>query len=158
MDWEAAQINIVGVGIGGKAAAQVVTATEIDQQYTDPTLMASRWFLGAQLTTAATGPGFIGHGLIRWDDLNDTAPVGAEVPGVLSDANLDWINRFVTPIFAGQGGAGTGVAGVFWDNTHLSKAKRRLGTSGTILYCVEVNGGGAAVVSFGADVRLLIKE
>jgi hypothetical protein len=71
---------------------------------------------------------------------------------------MDWIVRivgFIAPFAL----AGFAPNPNIFDNTHLSKAKRRLGSQTGILVCFAAGlGSGAPGVDFGIDVRCLIKE
>ncbi len=152
MDWECAQL--ASNGVVGISAAWVVLPSVMKTRYTDPTLMASRWFLGAKTTVAqGASAGFAAVGLIAWDAVSDAVP--ALIPDPLQQCELDWITRFVWPIPAGD--PITILNGVDFDLAHLSKAKRRLGNQTSILYVATVTAVSGAV-NFAADVRVLIKE
>ncbi len=158
MDWEFANVSVVGLNSGTKFGVYAVLPSTFRDKYTDPTLMVSRWFLGFRIEVdqAAGTVGFIGVGLIKWDDINDVAPAGGEAPGPITDGRLDWINRYVQPVMAGSA-AGSLFSGVLWDNAHMSKAKRRMGSDGGLLLAFEASATTGAV-DVATDVRCLIKE
>jgi len=153
MDWEFASITIGAAGGAARVGAQVVTSTELNAQYTDPTLMASRMVSAVSFASGAGVLPYAVIGLIAWDDINDTVPPLGEIPGPISNGNLDWIMRQVHF-------GGTTVATVSTiqpgDETITSRARRRLGSSRTILAVLEV--GPIATTATVIDVRCLIKE
>jgi len=154
MDWEYASATSAGVVGGTISAFQVVTSTELNAQYTDPTLMATIMLFSARLTADTSTGGFIVAGLIAWDDINDTVPTAAERPGPITNGNLDWILRIV---FASpQGAPVPAVYTQTLDTFTRSKARRRLGSSRTLLACVEATTG--MTYNYALDVRCLIKE
>ncbi len=151
MDWEFVQAAQV-LPSSSIAGVWVVLPSRIRNTYTDPTLMASRWFLGMRASVATGSAGFAGFGLIAWDATTDAIP--SPLPDPIQDGELDWINRAIAPL--------VGVpaeTSIDWnlDNVHLSKAKRRLGANkGILLVFSTVASSGS--IRFGADVRCLIKE
>ncbi len=168
MDWECAQTQVTALDVGSNftgaivAANWIVTPDKIRQDYTDPTLMATRWFLGFQFSRTAAGGAqdriFAAAGIIAWDSIDDGIPVFP--PGPITHCDLDWINRYVFQFSAGAP-SGSGGPGDLWDNVHLSKAKRRLGNDRGILICFEGFGFNPSEfdkLNIGADVRCLIKE
>jgi hypothetical protein len=153
MDWEYALGRVSGQASNSKAAFQVVTSTELNAQYTDPTLMATRMISGVCFAASAT-QSVVVIGLIAWDDINDTIPQMSELPGPLTNGNLDWIIRQVAVNACGDAGNFNVVPG---DESVTSRARRRLGSSRTIL-CVVETGDGAVTTASVVDVRCLIKE
>jgi hypothetical protein len=155
MDWECAQLD-GDVTAGSKIAGYVFLPSMARADYTDPTLMATRQFTSMRLNTTQTLTGFAAAGVIVWEDINDTVPAAADLPGPLTDCDLDWIVR-VVGIAHGNMPAGSLLNPNVFDNTHLSKARRRLGSSGGLLVVFQ---GDADIISvnIGMDVRVLIKE
>ncbi len=152
MDWECAQLATNALPTDGISCAWVVLPSVMRGRYTDPTLMASRWWLDGTVAAQGAAGGFLGVGLIAWDSPTDATP--ALCPDPLDQCDLDWITRHVWPRAATQGAAL--LNGVTFDLDHLSKAKRRLGNQSSILYVASSTGAGAA--TFAADIRVLIKE
>lgn len=153
MDWEYSLVQVGAVAAAGKASAFVVLPSELNAEYTDPTLMATRLVSSVLWAAGSTYGGAAAWGLIAWDDINDTPPVGAECPGPFTNGNLDWIMRQVHP----NAGAATGSLVQPGDNTVVAKSRRRLGTSRGILAVLETNSAGTLSGAY-ADVRCLIKE
>jgi len=154
MDWEYAQVTIGAAAAAARAAAQVVSTTELNAQYTDPTLMASRLIGMINFAAGSGNSAMVVVGLIAWDDINDTVPPLAELPGPISNGNLDWIIRqayFGLPGVASMASIAPG------DETVTSRARRKLGSSRSILL-VQENGSTAVTTSSIFDVRCLIKE
>jgi len=154
MDWEYALIEFGAIAANSKSAAYVVLPSELNAQYTDPTLMASRLISGYISASNVTLAGAVAFGLIAWDDLNDVAPVGAELPGPITNGNLDWIIRqFLGPQVP------SAVNGYYvspGDSSVSSKARRRLGSSRGILAVIETYS--VAIQSALMDCRVLVKE
>ncbi len=151
MDWECAQAAVTLTG-NSIACTWIVLPSRVREGYTDPTLMASRWFVSARiLTGGASLTSFVGWGLIAWDSTTDADP--NPCPDPIANCDLDWINRYVVPVPFSP--VGTIIEQPF-DNVHLSKAKRRLGQDRGILLVFSQVGG--FDVALGADVRCLIKE
>jgi hypothetical protein len=158
MDWENGRVSCF-MGPGNTLCRDwIVFPTVLRDGYTDPTLMASRWFVAA--ANNSQGQEFIagaaiGIGLIVWSSKDDSIPSAAATPLPLSDGELDWVNRWVIPIPQGQSSLETIYNEL--DNVHLSKAKRRLGQDNGILLVAETkllsNSWGIST-----DVRCLIKE
>jgi hypothetical protein len=154
MDWECAQASISGLG-NAKSGAYIVKPSDLRIFYTDPTLMVSRWFCHLSTTaTQANSGGFVSVGLIKWDDINDTAPASADLPGPLTNCDLDWINRFVVGVPIGTPASSYELV---LDTVHISKAKRRIGSDSGILLVFE-NTDLTGTSGGAIDVRCLIKE
>jgi hypothetical protein len=163
MDWVCAQVFFRFLQVNRKAGGYVLTAEQNRFDFTDPTLMASRWFMnfGRDTAGAITEPVQLAMGLIAWSDHDGAPPIEAELPGPLSDCNLDWINRYVITFPATTVSNPSDGPGPTWDNTHLSKAKRRLGNDRGLLLVFEAGSETSSVIEqFNAtvDVRCLIKE
>jgi hypothetical protein len=109
---------------------------------------------GTCFAAGTGGQSVVVFGLIAWDDLNDAIPPMSEIPGPLTNGNLDWIIRQVAINSCGIAGNFNVVPG---DETIVSRARRRLGSSRTLL-CVIETGDGAVTASSVVDVRCLIKE
>jgi len=161
MDWECAQLTVPNINSNDPGAiigAYAVLPSTLRQFYTDPTLMATRFFGNAVLknTGAIAVAQYIGVGVIAWDDKDDFVD---DPPGPLSDCNLDWIARWVGAFPVGFIGPATANFN-FTDLTHLSKSKRRLGNQKGLLVTFEALSIGVGTLSFGVavDVRFLIKE
>ncbi len=151
MDWENARTlaNLNGTGI---ICNYALPPSELREQYTDPTLIALRvWGQFRQTTTPGTSQ-FAAIGMIAWTDANDLVP--SDCPGPLSNGDMDWIVRYVVPIWSTSGTLI--IAPVTFDIAHSIKSKRRLGSDKGLLVVFE----NAAVASVDAlfDWRMLIKE
>ena len=151
MDWTCAQMD-VELAPDLKACAWLIDPIDVLETFTDPTLMATRQFsnIRSLSSTGATGT-FAAIGVIAWDGIDELPP--ADCPGPLSDCDFDWIVRIVSPIPASAPSA-NGNPNIF-DNTHLSKARRRLPSQTGILVAFETEG---VTASFAIDIRCLIKE
>ena len=152
LDWVCAQFDVTaGNGI---SCAWLMDPLEVLETFTDPTLMATRTFLSVRNSgTQGVDGGFAAFGIIAWDGISAAPPT--DCPGPLSDCDFDWINRIVAPVVAGAT-VGFMNPNIF-DNTHLSKARRRL-PSQTGLLVVFEGEGLTNNQNYGADVRCLIKE
>jgi hypothetical protein len=167
MDWECAQLQLAQLEVGSGASPVIQCAWAVDPVnlrtfYTDPTLMATRWFLSMQYRGASPPAQriFAAVGLIAWSDIDFQAPAQGECPGPITHCDLDWINRFVFQ-FPELTAPGTGGPFGLWDTVHMSKAKRRLGNDRGILASFEsfsLSPSTGESVSYGMDVRCLIKE
>jgi len=151
MDWEYAFAQVNAIAAGGKASFFVVLPSELNAEYTDPTLMAAR--LVTSVRTSTVGVGAVAIGLIAWDDINDTPPIGLECPGPITNGNLDWVARQLHLRVNNAIGATSDSNDGF---SYLSKARRRLGSSRSILAVIETIG--VAADSIAVDARVLIKE
>jgi hypothetical protein len=156
MDWECAQLDGT-VTANQKIAGYVLPQSLSRLTYTDPTLMATRQFTSMRLNSAQGAfTGFAAAGVIVWEDINDAVPAMADLPGPLTNCDLDWIVRIVGIAHANLP-AGSLLNPNVFDNTHLSKARRRLGSSGALLVVFEADLD-IVSVNIGMDVRVLIKE
>jgi hypothetical protein len=155
MDWEYVFFRIGEFQDADKATLYVVLPSELNKEYTDPTLMATRAIFTAKTNGLPTAGGAsVSLGVIAWDDINDTAPIGAEAPGPISNGNLDWVLRQTFPIAVGTPSGTT--YSLALDEMYMSKARRRLGTSRGVLAVIEVIGVG--LVSATGEIRCLVKE
>ncbi len=156
MDWYHSQ-SFVSLGPGQKSSTWHILPSVIQPDLTDPTLMALRAFLQFRLDAGTTtGTGFVALGIIAWSYVTDAAPtLAADTPSVMSpDGDMDWIARWVSPVLNGTN-AGTLLSPNIFDNTHLVKARRRLGNDRSLLIVYEsVN----LSASIALDLRTLIKE
>ncbi len=157
MDWKCAQFRVT-LGATGITCAWLLTPFDTSFEFTDPTLMATRAFLNIRLNGESVPAGVGGiaaMGLIAWDGTSDgNPPVGALCPGPLRNCDYDWVARWSGPAPAGTT-VGTLLGPNIFDNTHLSRARRRLPTGTGLLVSFETI---EIPVSFAADIRCLIKE
>jgi hypothetical protein len=117
--------------------------------------MATRCFLNMTTTSSGSSGGFLAIGMIAWNYVTDAVPTAADTPSVMSpDGDMDWIARWVgaaTP----STGIGVPLNPNIFDNTHLVKARRRLGNDRGLLVVFEAVAIGG---QFSIDLRTLIKE
>jgi hypothetical protein len=154
MDWVCAQLDVSQANLF-TSSAWLIDPIEVLDTFTDPTLMATRAFLAMRTsTTQVTGGGFVGVGIIAWDGTSALSP--AEPPGPIDDCDFDWINRWVGIAPDGTT-AGAQLNPNLFDNSHLSKARRRLPSGTGLLVCFQAKqmDGPTAI---GIDIRCLIKE
>jgi len=154
VDWGSAQVSAT-VAPFAKSSAYILNPTDVRTSFVSPTWIANRAFLNCLNAITMVGGGFAGVGLIRWTDLDNVAPTPADTPGVFSDGNMDWLARWVAPYPSGVLAGTLGNMNIF-DNTHLSKAKRKLENSAGILCCFEVLA--ASSFNFACDFRFLIQQ
>jgi hypothetical protein len=153
MDWYHSETG-QRLFINEHAAAWHILPSTIQPYLTDPTLMATRAFCAIRTFETPIVPGaFAAIGVIAWNYVTDFIPL--EIPSVLApDGDMDWICRWIG--VAPQGTpAGTFLNPNIFDNTHLSKARRRLGNDRSLLIVYQTVDVGA---DFGLDLRTLIKE
>jgi hypothetical protein len=118
--------------------------------------LAIRTFLEIYYTGDAFGiGGFIGIGIIRWDSKNNAVPFSAYLPDPLDDSELDWMARWVLPIPPGLPAPGLIGVNIF-DNTHLSKAKRKLENTSGLLWVMSTSLSVSATAA--ADHRFLLQQ
>ncbi len=155
MDWVCATLD---VALGGTdiACAWLIDPIETLETFTDPTLMATRAFVQIRIEGASFVGigGFAAIGLIAWDGVTALPPL--DCPGPLSDCDFDWVARWVGVINR-QLPAATILNPNVFDNTHLSRARRRLPTQTGLLVVFETESANSSV-HFGIDLRCLIKE
>jgi hypothetical protein len=153
MDWYHSETG-QRLFINEHAAAWHILPSTIQPELTDPTLMASRAFVGIRTFETPIIPGaFAGIGLIAWSYVDDNIPL--QIPSVMApDGDMDWICRWIGVVPQGTP-AGTQLNPNIFDNTHLSKARRRLGNDRSLLIVYQTVDVGA---DFGLDLRTLIKE
>jgi hypothetical protein len=154
MDWYHSESGVNYLFSGSIAAAWHILPSDIQENLTDPTLMATRAFVGMRTETSPTNAvGFLSVGLIAWSYTSDLEPL--EIPSVMSpDGDMDWIARWVGVVPYGAPAGFLPNPNIF-DNTHLVKARRRLGNDRSLLIvfqAVDVTG------HIGLDLRTLIKE
>jgi len=153
MDWVCAQMDVPIVN--AVSCAWLIDPIDVLETFTDPTLMATRIFMALRTGVTQVGTGaYAGIGIIAWDGTSAAAPT--ECPGPLSDCDFDWINRIIG-IVPETTPAGTFLNPNAFDNTHLSKARRRLPSQTGLLVSFEGEGLTGTVYA-GADIRCLIKE
>jgi hypothetical protein len=166
MDWIGAQYGgfVFNQGqVGPDTIASVcdwlIDPLQLSEQFTNPTLMASRVVVQAQLQNSALDlvDGF-GFGLIEWSGkLNSGQPTQSKCPDVFRDSEMDWILRQVFMV-----APGTSIYSNYslvLDEQYMSKAKRRLETGSGILMVASTSSDQLADgYTFSADVRCLIKE
>jgi hypothetical protein len=145
VDWEAAQFAGF-VPNGGIFCDWIVEPDFINQNLTDPTLMATRWFGSFQNTFPTLG--FAAAGIIAWNFVDPFLPP-VECPDPISDGDFDWITRFVCTFTAA-----TAVITISDSSQLVSQARRRLGNDSSLLLVIstEIN------LNFIVDARCLIKE
>ncbi len=154
MDWVFAQLDVQQQNIFTSSAWLIDPITTLET-FTDPTLMATRAFVGMRTTGVQTnGTGFVAVGLTVWHGFDALSP--AEPPGPLDDADFDWINRWVGIVPFGTPPGAMLNPNIF-DNTHLSKARRRLPSGTGLLVCFQAQNVDN-LVAIGIDLRCLIKE
>jgi len=136
------------------SAAWHILPSVIQPDLTDPTLMAARAFVGMRTLSYSTALGaFVGIGLIAWNYVDDATPL--QIPSVQApDGDFDWIARWVGIVHPSTL-PGTDLNPNIFDNTHLVKARRRLGNDRSLLVVFQT----VAVSAYIAlDLRTLIKE
>jgi hypothetical protein len=160
MDWIGAQFG--GSVIGGFLNATcdwLISPEEIDAQFTNPTLMASRVVTAVRQDNQSTDliDGF-GFGLIEWSGkLDPQFGQPQYCPDVFRDSEMDWILRQVFMFPVGQPAAA--ITSVILDEQYMSKAKRRIETGNGILMVASNSSDSPGDTNrFSADVRCLIKE
>ncbi len=158
VDWGTAQATaVLGANSGGCAwILDPITAREF---YVSPTILAIRSFVQFLFGSVSNnfGPGFVSCGIIRWDGVDDQPPVDCPLP--LTDGNLDWMCRWVSPLPVGLA-AGAVLSPNIFDITHLSKAKRKLENTAGLLWSVEYSNpiGTTTGVSIATDHRYLLQQ
>ncbi len=156
MDWKCAQFR-VALTASTVNCAWLLSPFDTSFEFTDPTLMATRSFIQMYLTGPSVPAGVGGIaaiGLIAWDGTTTGAPPASECPGPLRNCDYDWIARWASPVPATVPSPLLLNPNVF-DNTHLSRARRRLPTGTGLLVAFETI---EIPVAFAADIRCLIKE
>jgi hypothetical protein len=136
------------------AAAWHILPSTIQPELTDPTLMALRAFIGIKTSQLPLALGaFVGVGVIAWNYVDDNIPL--QIPSVMApDGDMDWIARWVGVALPGTFD-GTQLNPNIFDNTHLVKARRRLGNDRSLLIVYQTVDVAAFI---GMDLRTLIKE
>jgi len=158
VDWIGAQVNadlfILPPAIG-TVCEWVVTPSEIAEQFTNPTLMATRMKVAydALVTLGAGTFQFVAVGLIEWMAAADTLPTPC--PDPLLDTDFDWIIRQVFPVGAIAGTSVEISGNTDFGEDYMSAAKRRLETGSGLLLAISVE---SLTANVQVDVRCLIKE
>ena len=156
MDWIGAATGATQVLAAGTRNAQyLVLPSELQAQFTDPTLM--RTVAQADIRSLVAGTIFGAVGIITWDDVNDTPPAAGEAPGPFANPNADWL--WHSYFFNANGGLV--VQATFSDGFATradSKARRRLGTHRGILMVVENSSLSGQAISCLFGGRCLIKD
>jgi hypothetical protein len=148
---------------GGAAVAATFTGTSVSSayllpplaargSYVDPTIMRILMRFGLRIDFVSSNNSSIVAGVIAWDDVNDTVPTDPPLPR--SNPELDWMIR--SPILLLPAAAQGSLIYQQDDTFAQSSAKRRLGNQSGLLLVVE--SGSNATVSWGVDVRYLLKE
>jgi hypothetical protein len=154
MDWKCRQYR-TQLQATQLVCSWVIAPEDLAFEFTDPTLMATRAFLQMYLAGPSVPAGVGGIaaiGLIAWDGLV-SPPIGDLCPGPIRNCDYDWVARWSAPVPAG---APVGVLSPnIFDNTHLSRARRRLPTGTGLLVAFETI---EIPVNFALDIRCLIKE
>ncbi len=154
VDWEGA---LFGVSLGGNSiyADWVVEPDFINQNLTDPTLMATR-IQGNAFSNAGGGGFFYAFGIIVWNFVDPFLPP-IEIPDPLVNADYDWIIRGVGhSVTAGGATSFIDIHNADDGGTWSSQARRRLGNDRSILAVFATETFVSA--QFGIDVRCLLKE
>jgi hypothetical protein len=159
MDWEVME-HIGEIGPDVLAPQWVIDPTEIEEKYTDPTLMATRCKVYVYIPSSTpTAPlfGMFGYGIIAWDSASGAVPFGPAVPDPLIQGHFDWIARVIFPFPPNLTGSTliSNMARQEFGEDYISKARRRIPTGTGILAVASVD---TTTVRFGADTRVLIKE
>ncbi len=157
MDWYHSISNALIFGDNEVACGWHILPSEIQPFLTDPTLMASRAFVHM---LAYGEVGFAAIGLISWNYIDDGDPNPCPNP-LTPDGDMDWIARWVGPYTTQVGAPVQLLNPNIFDNTHLSKARRRLGNDRSLLICYAMDDfiiGAGAFASLSLDLRTLIKE
>jgi hypothetical protein len=150
VDWEGGQF-IGGLGANSIFCDWVIEPDFINQNLTDPTLMAIRWQGEFFHGTAPGIPSIAAAGLIAWNFVDPFFPP-LECPDPILDADFDWVARFVIP----QVGNGAAVLhAITADSLLMSQARRRLGNDKSILFVIATE---VFPTDFVVDVRCLLKE
>ncbi len=155
MDWYCGDFNgLIAPGTGNIQCDWLILPSELHEQTTDPTLMATRVALAAEVAgggTLTNNESIVALGIIAWNYVDDTIPTPC--PGPLRDCDADWIYWWAAPgvpttsgVFHTNGGADTNI---------LSKARRRLGNDQSLLIAVESL---VQSYNFHLHARCLIKE
>ena len=150
MDWYCG--NFDGITVEGvPECAWAILPSELHEETTDPTLMASRVALRNNPVTApANNAAIAAFGIIAWNYVDDTVPTMC--PDPLANCDFDWVWWHGSPRVVndaspeGNGGSDTQI---------LSKARRRLGNDQSLLFVVSSVG---QPWNFHLHARFLIKE
>ena len=169
MDWGGFAFNGFFSG-GNVTCGWIVSPDDVSEIATDPTIMSLRTKFSVSITLASAGnsvenstsaPFGVALGIIDWsgqrvarDFLPGThAPTPVPCPNPLASQQLDWMQRIVYPIPPLIGEPFIIEQGL--DKEYLSQAKRRMGNTKGLLYCVAAVG---VEGQYSFDTRYLIKE
>ncbi len=163
MDWECAQATATLQAAQGHVCAYLIGPDTFRDFYTSPTVLVTRVFCQIFQLSAGQSPGSVpiaAIGIIDWKDRDSAAPdvTANECPRPLTDCDLDWMGRWVSPGFpvgTPQATFPFGLGPNIFDNTHLVKSRRKLENSEGLLVSFETLGMDAA---FSIDARFLIKQ
>ncbi len=143
MDWISGEIDSDVAGLAsGFGQCGWLCASQLSDQFTDPTLMAVRVWGSARNEQTTGASSVFAMGIIAWNFTR--APDGSaivptecpdliNVPGVCQDE--DWIYRWFLPS-AGNEPAGT-IHYINDSEDRMSKARRRLGNDKGLLFVVQ---------------------
>ncbi len=157
MEWKGAATDAeTAVAAGVFASFYVVLPSEA-RAMTSPTLIRSLGTLNFFKPVSSSVRG--AWGLITWDDIDDSPPVGGDNPAPYTRPDLNWIwhEYLFSPAIAGAGAAGS--ASSLGPGTLVqSKAMRKLPDPRGVLFVVQNAVSSTASFSFMAGWRCLLKE
>ncbi len=151
MDWGGGFVTATFTGTS-VASAYLLPPLAARNSYVDPTIMRILMRFGLRIDFVSSNNSAIVAGVIAWDDVNDTVPTDPPLP--FANPELDWMIR--SPILLPTAAAQGSVVYQQDDTFAQSSAKRRLGNQSGLLLVVQ--SGSNATVSWGVDVRYLLKE
>jgi len=155
LDWGGAEI-IVSIFAGTVSYAWIYRPEDA-RELTSPTVLAMRSFVQMRVIGTPVLGGFAGIGVIRWDGILSTDTLTVP-PNPIEDFDLDWMARWIAPIPDGTT-SGTVLSPNIFDNTHLTKAKRKLENTSGLLWVAAVDLALApAAISFASDHRFLVQQ
>jgi len=150
MEWKSAQVYDFSEGMGNGSAGTfcswILQPTFLDQEFTDPTVMATRMLWQFQATGTPVLSTMWAAGVIVWDGYLNNLPDVCPSP---LDGSLDWLVRQVHPYAETAPNA----LGTPQDSIYYSKARRKLEKPQGVLFVVQL----PVASFFAADVRILLK-
>jgi len=157
MEWKGAgSASEAAAAVGSLTSFFVVLPSEA-RAMTSPTLIRSQISMCIFKPTSGSIRG--AWGLITWDDIDDTAPVGAELPGPFTRPDLSWIAHGYIFSSAISGAGAVGFSSQLGPGTLVDvKSMRRLPDPRGILLVVENHSTSTVSFSWMAGVRCLLKE